>query len=103
MISSQPANSEHVSLPGLGEALPHLAEAGCLYLDYNATTPVWPQASSTALNAHWMRPACEAVLAFLCRWHSRWLHFCTSTLGIPHHYTHTGAGCATQCLAILCP
>lgn len=28
---------------GLGQALPHLARTGCIYLDYNATTPIFPE------------------------------------------------------------
>ena len=34
------------SLPRLGEALPHLEQAGCIYLDYNATTPIFPEVSN---------------------------------------------------------
>lgn len=29
--------------PQLGEPLPHLKQTGCIYLDYNATTPIFPQ------------------------------------------------------------
>lgn len=28
---------------GLGQALPHLTRTGCIYLDYNATTPIFPE------------------------------------------------------------
>ncbi|KAG2493247.1 hypothetical protein HYH03_008385 [Edaphochlamys debaryana] len=31
---------------GLGEALPHLTRSGCLYLDYNATTPILPEVAN---------------------------------------------------------
>ena len=29
--------------PGLGEPLPFVRERGAIYLDYNATTPIWPE------------------------------------------------------------
>lgn len=32
-----------VSGGGLGNPLPALERTGCVYLDYNATTPVWPE------------------------------------------------------------
>ena len=38
-------------LPQLGEALPHLEQAGCIYLDYNATTPIFPEASNSQFAA----------------------------------------------------
>jgi cysteine desulfurase len=31
------------ALPGLGEPLPHIEASGCVYLDYNATTPIFPE------------------------------------------------------------
>lgn len=30
---------------GLGCPLPALQQKGCIYLDYNATTPIWPEVS----------------------------------------------------------
>ncbi|KAL4448398.1 hypothetical protein ABPG75_005617 [Micractinium tetrahymenae] len=30
-------------LPGLGESLPYFSQTGCIYLDWNATTPVFPE------------------------------------------------------------
>ncbi|KAL4433218.1 hypothetical protein ABPG77_003266 [Micractinium sp. CCAP 211/92] len=30
-------------LPGLGESLPYFTKTGCTYLDWNATTPVFPE------------------------------------------------------------
>ena len=30
--------------PALGQALPIMTRTGCLYLDYNATTPIFPEA-----------------------------------------------------------
>lgn len=36
-------------LPGLGEPLIYMAEVGCIYLDYNATTPVFPEAAQAML------------------------------------------------------
>jgi selenocysteine lyase/cysteine desulfurase len=41
------------ALPGLGEALPHLEQAGCIYLDYNATTPIFPEASEQVQAPRW--------------------------------------------------
>ena len=35
--------------PGIGQALPHLTSTGCLYLDYNATTPIFPEVSEEIL------------------------------------------------------
>ncbi len=32
-------------MPGLGDTLPALSN-GCLYLDYNATTPLWPEVAA---------------------------------------------------------
>lgn len=32
-------------MPPVGTPLPHLQEAGCIYLDYNATTPIFPEVS----------------------------------------------------------
>lgn len=31
------------SLPGLGEQLPYCEQSGCTYLDYNATSPIFPE------------------------------------------------------------
>ena len=31
-------------MPGLGEPLPHLAD--CIYVDYNATTPIYPEVAA---------------------------------------------------------
>ncbi|PNW80545.1 hypothetical protein CHLRE_07g322000v5 [Chlamydomonas reinhardtii] len=31
---------------GLGQALPHLTRTGCIYLDYNATTPIFPEVAN---------------------------------------------------------
>ena len=30
-------------LPGLGEALPCVQQTGCCYLEYNGTTPIFPE------------------------------------------------------------
>ncbi|EFN56195.1 hypothetical protein CHLNCDRAFT_144931 [Chlorella variabilis] len=32
-------------MPRLGEPLPHIQASGCVYLDYNATTPIFPEAA----------------------------------------------------------
>lgn len=34
--------SAPAAAPGIGEPLPHLLLADCIYLDYNATTPIFP-------------------------------------------------------------
>jgi hypothetical protein len=39
-------------LAGLGEPLPHLKD--CIYLDYNATTPIWPQVRAACAVQHWV-------------------------------------------------
>ncbi len=31
------------AMPGLGEPLPYIEASGCIYLDYNATTPIFPE------------------------------------------------------------
>lgn len=41
--ASQPGQS--TSLPGLGDPLPSLS-GGCVYLDYNATTPYFPEVTA---------------------------------------------------------
>ena len=28
---------------GLADAVPHLQDEGCVYMDYNATTPIFPE------------------------------------------------------------
>ena len=37
------------ALPRLGEALPHIRDSGCIYLDYNATTPIFPEVGADFL------------------------------------------------------
>lgn len=52
--SSIDGASEHVQAAaaafggGLGSPLPAMERTGCVYLDYNATTPVWPEVRSVA-------------------------------------------------------
>ena len=41
--------------PGLGECLP--STKSCLYLDYNATTPVFPEVAAAIADAHWGNPS----------------------------------------------
>jgi len=31
---------------GLADAIPHLQDEGCVYMDYNATTPIFPEVRS---------------------------------------------------------
>lgn len=38
-------------LPRLGEPLPYCEQSGCIYLDYNATSPIFPEVSGG-----WMGP-----------------------------------------------
>ena len=45
----RPALRPSAMAPGIGRALPHLTETGCLYLDYNATTPVFPEVADEIL------------------------------------------------------
>ena len=49
------------SFPAIGEPLPRAAEHGeCIYLDYQATTPVWPEVAAAAepyLRLHWGNPS----------------------------------------------
>lgn len=40
------AQPSQARLPGLGEPLPALS-GGCIYMDYNATTPVFPEVTCT--------------------------------------------------------
>ena len=46
---------------GIGSTLPRAAEhADCIYLDYQATTPVWPEVAAAAmpyLTHHWGNPS----------------------------------------------
>ena len=46
---------------GIGTSLPRAAEHGdCIYLDYQATTPVWPEVAAAAepyLRMHWGNPS----------------------------------------------
>jgi hypothetical protein len=44
MTSPLSSSSPSAPSPGLGEPLPFLSD--CLYLDYNATTPVFPEAAA---------------------------------------------------------
>jgi hypothetical protein len=50
--------------PKLEEALPHLQDTGCIYLDYNATTPIWPQVSfhNSEVNSEFASPGQGATL-----------------------------------------
>lgn len=46
--------------PGLGEALPQVETAQCIYLDYNGTTPVWAEVAAAAapyLHTHFGNPS----------------------------------------------
>ena len=49
------------SNPAIGEPLPRAPEHGdCIYLDYQATTPVWPEVAAAAepyLRLHWGNPS----------------------------------------------
>lgn len=39
------AGAASSAMPRLGEPLPHIQASGCVYLDYNATTPIFPEAA----------------------------------------------------------
>lgn len=43
MPSATAAAASDGALPGLGEPLPYCEQSGCIYLDYNATSPIFPE------------------------------------------------------------
>ena len=58
------------SLAQLGESLPGEAHATCSYLDYNATTPVYPQVAAAMapfLFQHFGNPSCDHAFARPCK------------------------------------
>lgn len=55
---------------GLGQALPHLARTGCIYLDYNATTPIFPEVSAAMapfLFEHFGNPSSGHTYGKVCK------------------------------------
>ncbi|KXZ56275.1 hypothetical protein GPECTOR_1g240 [Gonium pectorale] len=42
-VASEGSDLGHPPFGGVGIALPHLTRIGCIYLDYNATTPIFPE------------------------------------------------------------
>ena len=42
--ASKPDTDNQVAM-GLGVAIPHMRDEGCVYMDYNATTPIYPEVS----------------------------------------------------------
>ena len=55
---------------GIGKPLPRAPEHGrCIYLDYQATTPVWPEVAAAAepyLRLHWGNPSSGHAFARPC-------------------------------------
>ena len=64
------ARYEIDGLHGIGSALPRAPEHGtCIYLDYQATTPVWPEVAAAAtpfLTHHWGNPSSGHAFARPC-------------------------------------
>ena len=57
-------------LPQLGEPLSGAAHASCVYLDYNATTPIYPQVAAAMapyLFEHFGNPSCGHAFARPCK------------------------------------
>ena len=55
---------------GPGRPLPSLAAADCLYLDWNATTPIFPEVTAAMLPftaAHWGNPSSSNAFSAPCR------------------------------------
>ena len=54
----------------IGDPLPRLPEHGdCIYLDYQATTPVWPEVAAAAtpyLTHHWGNPSSDHAFGWPC-------------------------------------
>ena len=56
--------------PGLGTRLPGDAHARCVYLDYNATTPIFPQVAAAMapfLTTHFGNPSSSHAFAAPCK------------------------------------
>ena len=64
------ATVHQVGSAGIGSPLPHAPEHGeCIYLDYQATTPVWPEVAAAAtpfLTQHWGNPSSGHAFARPC-------------------------------------
>lgn len=56
--------------PGLGEPLPGMAQSGCIYLDYNATTPIFPEVAAAMqpfLSTHFGNPSSSHAYGRPCK------------------------------------
>jgi cysteine desulfurase len=54
----------------LGESLPGAAHEACVYLDYNATTPIYPQVAAAMapfLFEHFGNPSCDHAFSRPCK------------------------------------
>lgn len=51
MAATPAAGAAGTGLPRLGELLPYCEQTGCIYLDYNATSPIFPEVGGC-----WMGP-----------------------------------------------
>lgn len=64
------ASSSSLPTQGIGTPLPRAPEHGeCIYLDYQATTPVWPEVAAAAepyLRLHWGNPSSGHSFARPC-------------------------------------
>ncbi|GLC33157.1 hypothetical protein PLESTB_000364400 [Pleodorina starrii] len=58
------------SASGVGVALPHLTRTGCIYLDYNATTPIFPEVAAEMapfLFEHFGNPSSGHTYGKVCK------------------------------------
>jgi selenocysteine lyase/cysteine desulfurase len=74
MASSAPpagvASSAPPAAAQLGQPLPGEAHEACAYLDYNATTPIYPQVAAAMepfLHTHFGNPSCNHAFARPCK------------------------------------
>ena len=91
--------------PGIGQALPHLTSTGCLYLDYNATTPIFPEVSEQWAEFEFecvhhgvFENAIDMAHVIICRSPRRSSHLSCATLAIPAAPTPTAEWCAAATL-----